>query len=1093
MISRFFIDRPIFAAVLSIFLVIAGLAAMRVLPIAQYPEIAPPVVTVRAIYPGASAQVLEQTVAAPIENQITGVENMLYMSSTSTSSGVVEIQVTFEIGADVDTAALNVNNRVKQVEPRLPLEVRRQGVTVEKGSSSFLQVIAFTSPDSSRDDLFISNYVTLNVLDALKRIPGTTNVQIFGAKDYAMRIWVRPDRLAQLKVSPSDLIRAMNEQNAQFAAGKIGQSPTSGPQELVYTITTKGRLTEPAEFENIVIRANPDGSILRMKDVARVELGSRDYEFMGRVNGKSATLVGIFLQPNANAIATGNRVKRAMSDLVSRFPPGIEHHVVYDTTRFVEVSIREVVITLAEAMALVFLVVFLFLQNWRATLIPFAAVPVSLIGTFAGLVMLGYSINTLTLFGMVLAIGIVVDDAIVVLENVERIMHEEHLQAREAAIKAMKEVTSPIIAIVLTLCAVFVPIAFLGGLTGELYRQFAVTISIAVVISGVVALTLTPSLCVLILRREHRQPGRFFQWFNGWFARMTGRYVDGVSWMLRRGAIALALFAVMVAATVGLWRATPGSLVPDEDQGYYIAAVFLPDGSTLERTDKVVNEVVSIIKSNPANQDAIAFTGFDFLGGGFRNSAATIFVTQKHWDERNVATGQLVGEFFMKTGHIKEALVLAFGPPPIFGLGNAGGFEFYIQNRGEGGAVRLQEVTQQLLGAVAKDPMFGQVNTLWRANVPQLYVETDREKAKTLGVSLDELYGTLAATLGSAYVNDFNKFGRTWQVLMSSEPAYRKHPHDVGAVYVRSDKGNMVPLATLARVNYSSGPDSLDRFNNLPAVKIFGATRPGFSSGQAIERMEQIAKETLPPEFSFDWGGASFQEKRSGGTSILALGLAALMVFLILAAQYDRWSLPLAVLLALPFGTFGALAAIFINNLLPMPYYLSMGIPLLNDLLSPLGRIARLSNDVYFQIGLVTLLGLAAKNAILIVEFAVMKAHEGMSTAAAAVEAARLRFRPILMTSLAFILGVMPLAFSSGAGAGARHSAGTGVMGGMLAATFLAIFFIPWFFKLIVDRKLSESRSTAEIEEEAKRYREAAQRATRGAHHHPVAKGDGDA
>ncbi len=1093
MISRFFIDRPIFAAVLSIFIVIAGLAAMRVLPIAQYPEIAPPVVTVRAVYPGASAQVLEQTVAAPLENQINGVENMLYMNSTSGSNGVAEIQVTFEIGSDVDTAALNVNNRVKQVEPRLPEEVRRQGVTVEKGSSSFLQVIAFTSPDDTRSDLFISNYVTLNVLDALKRIPGTTNVQIFGAKDYAMRVWLRPDRMAQLKLTAADVARAINEQNAQFAAGKIGQSPTGGPQELVYTITTKGRLSEPAEFENIVVRANGDGSILRLKDVARVELGSKDYEFIGRVNGKTATLVGIFLQPGANALATADRVKQAMSGLAQGFPSGLQHSVVYDTTRFVQVSIREVVKTLAEAMLLVFLVVWVFLQNWRATLIPFAAVPVSLIGTFAGLMLLGYSINTLTLFGMVLAIGIVVDDAIVVLENVERIMHEEHLSARESAIKAMHEVTSPIIAIVLTLTAVFVPIAFLGGLTGELYRQFAVTISIAVAISGLIALTLTPSLCVLILKREHKQPGRFFRWFNDWFHRMTGRYVDGVSWVLRRGAIAAALFAGMVALTVGLWRATPGSLVPDEDQGYYIAAVFLPDGATLERTDKVVNEVLGIIKSNPANEDAIAFTGFDFLGGSFRNSAATIFVTQKPWDEREVATPQLVGELFMKTANIREALILAFGPPPIFGLGNAGGFEFYVQNRGNGGPERLAEATQQLLGAVAKDPMFGQVNTLWRANVPQLYVETDREKAKALGVPVNEIYNTLAATLGTFYVNDFNKYGRTWQVLMSAEPAYRNRPGDVGAVYVRSERNGMVPLAALAKVNYSSGPDTLDRFNNLPAVKIFGSAQPGFSSGQAIERMEKIARETLPAEFSFDWGGASFQEKRSGGTSILALGLAALMVFLILAAQYDRWSLPLAVMLALPFGTFGALAAIFINNLLPMPYYLAMGVPWLQGLLSPLAGIARLSNDVYFQIGLVTLLGLAAKNAILIVEYAVMKKHEGLSTAAAAVEAARLRFRPILMTSLAFILGVTPLAFSSGAGAGARHSAGTGVMGGMLAATFLAIFFIPWFFRIIVDRKLSETRSTAEIEEEARHHREAALHAARGPHHHPTAKGDGDA
>ncbi|MDP1535823.1 MAG: efflux RND transporter permease subunit, partial [Burkholderiales bacterium] len=691
MISRFFIDRPIFAAVLSIFIVLAGLASIRALPIAQYPEIAPPVVTVRAIYPGASAQVLEQTVAAPLENQINGVEKMLYMSSTSTAQGVVEIQVTFDIGTDVDTAALNVNNRVKQVEPRLPQEVRRQGVTVEKGSSSFLQVIAFTSPDGRHNDLFISNYVTMNVLDAIKRIPGTTNVQIFGAKDYAMRIWTRPDRMAQLKVTPGDLLRALNEQNAQFAAGKIGQSPTGGPQQLVYTITTQGRLSEPAEFENIIVRANPDGSLLRLKDVARVELGSKDYEFIGRVNGKSATLVGIFLQPGANALATAELVTAELDRLQQRFPQGFEHAVVYDTTRFVAVSIREVAKTLAEAMLLVFLVVFVFLQNWRATLIPFAAVPVSLIGTFAGLLLLGYSINTLTLFGMVLAIGIVVDDAIVVLENVERIMREEKLAARDAAIKAMKEVTGPIIAMTLTMCAVFIPIAFLGGLTGELYRQFAVTISIAVLFSAIVALTLSPALCALMLSRGHREPGRFFRWFNDWFRRMTGRYVDGVTWMLRRGGLALLLFVGMVAITTGLWRATPGSLVPDEDQGYYIAAVLLPDGATLERTDKVVTEVIAAIKSNPANDYAIAFTGFDFLGGGFRNNSATIFVTQKHWDERKMTTPQLVGEFFMKTGHIKEALVLGFNPPPIFGLGNAGGFEFYIQNRGEGGPQRLAQ------------------------------------------------------------------------------------------------------------------------------------------------------------------------------------------------------------------------------------------------------------------------------------------------------------------------------------------------------------------------------------------------------------------
>jgi HAE1 family hydrophobic/amphiphilic exporter-1/multidrug efflux pump len=1044
MISRFFIDRPIFAAVLSSFIVLAGLAAMRTLPIAQYPEIAPPVVTVRAVYPGASAEVLEQTVAAPLENQINGVENMIFMSSNSGSNGVVEIQVTFEIGSNAEQAALNVNNRVKQAEARLPEEVRRQGVTVEKGSSAFLLVYAFYSPDGRFDDLYTSNYVTLNVLDNLKRVPGTTNVQIFGAKDYAMRVWVRPDRMTQLKLTPGDLIRAINEQNAQFAAGKIGQAPTGGSQQMVYTITTKGRLADPKEFEQIILRSNPDGSAVRVRDVARVELASKDYDFVGRVNGKQATLMGIFLQPGANALDVAAECNKVMTRLAERFPPGLAYSTPYDTTRFVKVSIREVVKTLAEAMALVFVVVFVFLQNWRATLIPFAAVPVSLIGTFAGLQVLGYSINTLTLFGMVLSIGIVVDDAIVVLENIERIMHEEHKEAREAAIQAMNEVTGPVIAIVLTLCAVFVPIAFLGGLTGELYRQFSVTMSIAVIISGFVALTLTPSLCVLILKRRHRPPGRAFAWFNDWFHRVTGRYADGVGFVLRRGGIFMTVFLVMVIGAVFLWRLTPGSLVPDEDQGYYIGAVFLPDGASLQRTDAVVSRVTEQIMSNPANEYAVAFTGLDFLGGGFRNSAATIFVTQKHWDERQMNTQQLVGEFFMKTAGIKEALVIAFNPPPIFGLGNAGGFEFYIQNRGDGGAARLNEVKDQFLAAANKNPMLGGVQTLWRSSVPQLYVDTDREKAKSLGVPIDQLYNTVAATLGSYYVNDFNKFGRTWQVLMSAEPEFRKRPGDIGEIYVRSDKGQMIPLKSLAAVRFAAGPDSLDRFNNLPAVKLLGQGAPGVSSGQAIQVVEDIAQKTLPSDFSYDWGGASFQEKRATGTSTIALGLAVVMVFLILAAQYEKWSLPFSVLLALPFGTFGALAAVYLRHL---------------------------TNDVYFQIGLVTLLGLAAKNAILIVEYALLKNHEGLSPSAAALEAARLRFRPILMTSLAFILGVVPLAVSTGAGAGARHAVGTGVMGGMLAATFLAIFFIPLFFRVMTDGKLRERRSTSELRTEIEHHK----------------------
>ena len=1043
MFSRFFIDRPLFAAVISTFIVLAGLASIRSLPIAQYPEIAPPVVTVQAVYPGASALTLEETVASPIENAINGVPNMIYMSSNSASNGTVQIQVTFDIGTNIDIAAVNVNNRVKQVEPRLPEEVRRQGVTVERGSSSFLQVLAFYSPDGRFDDLFTSNYVTLNVLDQLKRLPGTTNVQIFGAHDYAMRVWLKPDRLAQLKLSVADVIGALNEQNAQFAAGKVGQSPVDQNQDLVYTITTQGRFADPKQFEQIIVRANPDGSIVHLADVAKVELGSKDYEFIGRVNGKPSTLIGIFLSPGANALDVAKSVKQQMSQLSARFPEGLSYSIPYDTTRFVEVSIREVLKTLALAMVLVFLVVYLFLQSWRAAMIPFAAVPVSLIGTFAGIYMLGYSINTLTLFAMVLAIGIVVDDAIIVLENVERIMREEGLQPRDAAIKAMREVTGPIIAIVLTLTAVFVPIAFLGGLTGELYRQFAVTIAISVIISGLVALTLSPALSAMLLR-PHEAPNKYFAAFNRWFVRVTARYNDGVVWMLRRGVIGVALFAGMVVLTIGLWRFTPGSLVPDEDQGWFFTTVILPDGATLQRTDEVVAEVEKAIHSNPANEYVIAFTGFDFLGGGFRNNAASIFVTQKHWDERKVTTPQLVGEVFMKTAGIKEALVLAFNPPPIFGLGTAGGFEFYIQNRGDGGSKKLSEVTQAFLARANQDPQLAFTQTLWRATVPQLTVEVDREKAKTLGVPISDVYNTLAGTLGNYYVNDFNKYGRAWQVLMSAQPGYRRRPDDIGAVYVRSNKGEMIPLSSLATVRYSSGPDSLDRFNNLPAVKIIGQGAPGVSSGQAIARVEQIAQEVLPSDFSYDWGGTSYQEKKASGASTFALGLAVVMVFLILAAQYEKLSLPLSVLLALPFGTFGALTAIWLRGL---------------------------TNDVYFQIGLVTLLGLAAKNAILIVEFAVLKTHEGLSPSAAAIEASRLRFRPILMTSMAFILGVLPLAISTGAGAGARHSTGTGVMGGMLAATFLAIFFVPLFYRVIVERRLIEPRSHDELLDEVRHLR----------------------
>ena len=804
-------------------------------------------------------------------------------------------------------------------------------------------------------------------------------------------------------------------------------------------MTAQGRLSEPEQFENIIIRSNTDGSSLRLKDVARVELGSKDYNFKGTINGKEAVLLGIFLQPGANALDVAEEVNSVIEEMKSQFPTGLAHLTSYDTTRFVEVSIREVVKTLLEAMVLVFLVVYLFLQNWRATLIPTLAVPVSLLGTFAGMYMLGYSINSLTLFGMVLSIGIVVDDAIVVLENVERIMHEEGLGAREAAVKAMGEVSGPVVAIVLVLCSVFVPIAFLGGLTGELFRQFAITISIAVSLSGVVALTMTPALCVLILKQEHKQTARFFLWFNDMFTKITGRYVGAVGFMVRRGLLGLILMTGMIAATIGLWQNTPGSLVPDEDQGYYISAIFLPDGSSLERTEQVTQQVVEAVQSNPANENVVAFTGFDFIGGGYKNSAATLFVTQKHWDEREVDTKALVQELFMKTAGIKEALVLAFNPPAIFGLGNTGGFEFYIQNKGDSDPDKLQHAMQLMTAEAQKSPIISGLQTLWRPDAPQLRVDVDREQARAMGVEIDDAFTALAGNLGTYYVNDFNKFGRAWQVLMSADAEFRMKPDDIGRIYVKNNQGTMVPLSAFTTIEYSRGPENLNRYNNLPAVKLMGNAAPGYSSGQAIAEVERIAQAVLPPNMTYEWTGSAFQEKRSSGTTGIALGLAVIMVFLILAALYERWSLPLSVMLALPFGTFGALIAVWVVGM---------------------------TNDVYFQIGLVTLLGLASKNAILIVEYALMKHQQGWSASTAALEAARLRFRPIIMTSLAFILGVVPLVLSSGAGAGARHSVGTGVMGGMMAATFLAVFFVPLFFYWLTARKLTEKRSRQELADE---------------------------
>ncbi|WP_137009209.1 efflux RND transporter permease subunit [Aquitalea aquatilis] len=1027
MFSAFFIRRPIFASVISIIIMLAGLAAIKALPIEQYPEIVPPVVQVTASYPGASAEVIANTVAAPLEQAINGVDNMLYVQSVSSSSGKLSLSVSFKIGTNADQATINVNNRVQSVTSQLPEEVRRQGVNVTKKSSSILQVISLYSPDNSYDTLFISNYALLNVVDELKRVPGVGDVVNFAGQDYSMRIWLKPDRLAQLKLTPSDVSNAIKEQNAQFAAGKIGAEPQPGKLDFTYTVTTQGRLSEPEEFENIILRSNSDGSAVRLKDVARVELGALSYDFNGRHNGRPTIPIGIFLAPGANQLATAQAVEAEMQKLSVSFPKGMSYGIPYDTTKFVEVSINEVYHTLAEAMLLVFAVVFLFLQNWRATLIPCLAVPVSIVGTFAGMYLFGFSINTLTLFGMVLAIGIVVDDAIVVLENVERLMTEEKLSPLQASFKAMEEVSGALVAIVLVLCSVFIPVAFLGGIAGQMYKQFAITIAVSVTISGLVALTLTPALCALILKEGHQHPARFFVWFNNWFDRQTARYTAGVNFLIKRALLGLLLFAGLIALSAGLFRTIPSSLAPDEDQGYILAVAILPDGASLQRTEATMDKLDNMMASNPAVKDRMSFAGFDILSGGNRTNAGVSFITLKPWDERktpDLSSQAVVKDVFGKgMMGIRDGIVLAFNPPPISGMSNTGGFESYVQSRAGGSAVELGNITKKLVDAAAKRPELKGIQTTFSASVPQLFVKLDRAKAKSLNVPINTVFDTMQSTFGALYVNDFNKFGRTFRVQLQSEADFRSKVDDLRNIYVRSQDGNMIPLTALVNVEQTTGPESLERFNIFPAAKVVGGPAPGYSSGDALKAMEEVAQETLPEGYSLAWTGSAFQEKSSSGSSVMVFAFGMIMVFLILAAQYERWSLPISVLMAVPFAVFGALMANWLRGL---------------------------ANDVYFQVALVTLIGLAAKNAILIVEFAVMKMEEGMELADAALAAARLRFRPIVMTSLAFVLGCVPLAISSGAGSASRHSIGTGVIGGMLAATFIATFFIPMFFMVIM-------------------------------------------
>ena len=1025
MFSKFFINRPIFATVISLLISLAGIISITTLSIEQYPDLTPPTVSVTASYPGASPEVIANTVASPLEQQINGVEDMLYMNSTSTSNGDMNLMVSFKVGTDPDQAMINVNNRVQQATASLPEDVRRYGVTVEKKSSAILQLIALYSPSGSADTTTIGNYALINIVDDLKRIEGVGDAQVMSANDYAIRIWIKPDVLSQRNLSVGDIVSAVQAQNAQRAAGKIGQPPLPVVVDRTYSIIAPGRLTSPEEFENIILRAGSDGTTLLLKDVATVELGSQTYEFNGSYNGKPAVPIGIFLSPGANAVATAKAVQARMEELAEQFPPslGMEYKVAYDTTLFVKESIKEVIHTLLEAMLLVFLVVYLFLKDWRATLIPCLAVPVSIIGAFAGMQVFGFSINTLTLFGLVLAIGMVVDDAIVVIENVERLMHEENLSPKDATIKAMEEVSGPVVAIVLVLCSVFVPVAFMGGLTGVMYQQFAITIAVSVVISGLVALTLTPALCALLLRKKEQPTKGFFYWFDTKFEKLTEKYGGWVSFFIRRMPVSIIIFVLLLAGVLGLFKIVPGSLLPDEDQGIIMAAARLDPASSLTSSQQVADTLEKIISSNPAVEQELTFTGYDMLSSTQKANAVSSFVALKPWDERKTKAlssfGVVAAIYQAAQAKIPTATVMPFNPPPIMGMSTTGGLEGYIQNRGSEGSRALETQMQAFLSAAQKRPEISSITTTFSADVPQYEMTVDEVKALSMGVSLSDLYAALQGTFGTTYINDFTYMGRSFKVMVQAQGGYRARPDQISGVYVRSQKGVMVPLSSLVTLTPSLGPDMVERFNVFPAAKFIANPAPGYSSGDAIRAVEETAKSVLDPSFTLAWTGTTYQEKLAGSSSAQALLLGILVVFLILAAQYEKWSLPVAVLLAVPFAVFGALAGTWIRGL---------------------------SNDIYFQIALVALVGLAAKNAILIVEFAVLLKEQGENKIKAAVDAAKLRFRPIVMTSLAFILGCVPLMISTGAGAASRHSIGTAVVCGMLIATGVAPLFIPLFF-----------------------------------------------
>lgn len=1029
MLSQFCIRRPIFASVMSILIVIAGLLAGRVLPMGQYPDITPPVVFISTSYEGADAQTLAKTVAAPIEDQLSGVEGLLYYETSIRSNGNVRITCTFEVGTNPNDAMLEINNRVRSAERRLPESVRQNGVNVRKRSEETLMIVPFYSPNGTLKPIQLADYVNLNVVDAIKRVPGVGDADVFGNAQSAMRIWLNPKKMAQLGITAIDVRKAIEEQNNQYAAGKVGTSPTTDDQQLVYTIRTKGQLLTPEEFGNITVRSRGADGIVRIHDIARVEVGNRSYEAYNQLNDVPSVTFAVYLQTGANAMQTAVDVKKRLQELSKNFPDDIAYVITDDNSRFVEAALNEVVQTLLEAGLLVLLVVYLFLQNWRATLIPMLAVPVSLIGTLAGLWALNFSLNTLTLFAMTLAIGIVVDDAIVVLENVERIMETEKLNAFQASQKAMKEVAGALVAIVLVLSTVFTPVAFLGGIAGELYRQFAVTIGVSVVLSGFVALTLTPALCAILLKHKNK-PFKIFQLFNDGFERFKLNYIKGVSFNLRHRWFTA---AILVAVIVGCWQflqIVPTSFVPREDQGILRVAIQLPEGATLNRTGVVVTDLSREIRKIPEVENVTALVANDTIANDTKSNAASLIVQLKPWDQRTRSAETIRRQLQTLVNARTDAVGQAVNPAPIRGLGRAGGLDFYIQSRESDNPLELQQVAEDFRQRLVARPEIASGRSMIQADAPQLYLTVDEAKALAMGVAISDVYDTLGYFMGGKYVNDFTRIGKIFRVIIQADAPYRMTPESLGDLYVRSDTGKMVPLSTLAHVERTSGPESLKRENGFLAASMNVNAAQGYSTGDVIRAVD-TESQYLPSGYYVDWTGQAFHEKRIGSSSAAAFAFGLIIVFLILAAQFERWSLPIAVVMAVPYSVLGALVATYFRGF---------------------------SNDIYFQIGLLVLIGLTAKNAILIVEFAAQKMEEGLDARQAALEAAKLRLRPIVMTSMAFILGVIPLATATGAGAAARQSMGTGVLGGMLAATFITTFFIPVFFTWFVSKKIKARR-----------------------------------